>query len=346
MKRGPNEVGSRAIALPDGRRSVIWYPADDSAADQPKESFDIASLLTPELQAKLTPEQRPLLEIDAHPGAKPSPNGPFPVVLYSHGFSGYPELSSMIMTHLASWGFVVISPNHVERSADGLLGTAAKGVTPMEGPAVLSAALDAAIADAKAASSPLHGLLDTDHIGVTGESAGASDAYVMASTDDRIDAFISYSLGGGRPDASGKTVERPVPKVPGMVMAGGADGIIPAADSKAIFEKMNTPKYFVETADMGHVGFTDVCLIGADQGGIVGIVKAAGIDLPATTIRLAGDGCGKKYLPPKEGFKAVQNFTVAFLRGYLGVDPEPIGLDQATADQFAPAKVTITAVPG
>ena len=345
-KRGPNEVGTRTIALADGRRFVIWYPAAPSAADQPKESFDIASLLSPELQAKLTPEQRPVYEIDAHPGAEPSPKGPFPVVLYSHGFSGFPELSASVMTHLASWGFVVIAPNHVERSADGLLGTAAKGVTPREGPAVLTDALDATIADAKVASSPLHGLLDTDEVAVTGESAGASDAYVMASTDARIDAFISYSLGAGRPDASGKTAERPVPKVPGMVMAGSADGIIPAADSKAIFDDMDTPKYFVEIADVGHTGFTDACLIGADQGGIVGIVKAAGLDLPANLLKLAADGCGPKYLAPRAGFEAIQNFTVAFLRGYLGVDDAPIGLDQATADQFTPAQVTLTADPG
>ena len=128
VERGPNEVGVHTIALDDGRRVVIWYPADDSAADQPKESFDIASLLSPELQSKLTPEQRPLYEIDAHPGAEPSTEGPFPVVLYSHGYAGFPELSASLMTHLVSWGFVVVSPNHVERSADGLLGTAAQGV--------------------------------------------------------------------------------------------------------------------------------------------------------------------------------------------------------------------------
>ncbi len=229
------------------------------------------------------------------------------MVLFSHGFSGFPELSSSIVTHLASWGFVVISPNHVERSADGLLGTAAKGVAPMEGPAVLSAALDAAIADAERTASPLQGLLDTEEVAVTGESAGAGDAYLTASTDDRINAFISYSVGTGRPDPlEGETIERPVPKVPGMVMAGSADGIIEPSDSKAVYEGMEPPKYFVEIADVGHVGFSDLCHIGTDQGGLVGLTKEAGLNLPESTLRLASDGCGRTSTFPGEGFEAIE----------------------------------------
>ena len=42
----------------------------------------------------------------------------------------------------------------------------------------------------------------------------------------------------------------------------------------------------------------------------------------------------------------MNQFTVAFLPRLPGVDPEPVGLDQATADQFAPTEVTITADPG
>ncbi|MBA3282801.1 MAG: hypothetical protein H0U29_11275, partial [Acidimicrobiia bacterium] len=68
-KKGPNEVGTTSFALADGRRVVAWYPAAESAADQPEESFDIASLLTPELQSQIPAEKRPIYEIGAHPGA-------------------------------------------------------------------------------------------------------------------------------------------------------------------------------------------------------------------------------------------------------------------------------------
>ena len=51
--RGDYEVGTYTVALADGRRVVVWYPAAAAAADQPTESFDIASLLRPDLQQKI-----------------------------------------------------------------------------------------------------------------------------------------------------------------------------------------------------------------------------------------------------------------------------------------------------
>lgn len=344
--RGPHPVGSHTIALADGRRVVVWYPAADDAADQPKETFDIASLLSPELQAQVAPELRPQYEIDAHPGADPATDGPFPVVLFSHGFAGFPEQSADLTSHLTSWGFVVVAPDHVERSLSGLFGTASAGVTPMEDPAVLSASLDAAVADADRAGSPLADLLDLDHVAVAGHSAGARAAYLTATADDRVDAFIAYSVGltGGPEDAA--TEPPPVPDVPGMVMLGDADGIIPADTSRAVFEGMATPKYLVEIADAGHLVFSDICLIGRDQGGLVALIKEAGLDLPANLLRLASDGCEDDALLPSKAFPAVDHFSVAFLRAELGIDEEPVGLDAETAAAFTTADVTFEADPG
>ncbi|WP_421121373.1 alpha/beta hydrolase family protein [Aquihabitans daechungensis] len=325
---------------------MIWYPADAAAAEAPTETFDIASLLSPELQAKVEAELRPQYEIDAHVGAEPAADGPYPVVLFSHGYAGFPEQSADLVTHLASWGFVVIAPDHVERSLSGLLGTAAKGVAPREDPEVLSASLDAAIADGEDEASPLHDLLDLDKVAVTGHSAGASAAYLTASSEDRVKAFISYSVGTGRPDEDGKVVERPVPDVPGMIMLGTKDGIIEPAASEAVYEGMEAPKYLVEIADAGHLVFSDICLIGRDQGGLVQLTKEAELDLGEELLRLASDGCEPEKLDPADAFGAIDHFSVAFLRYELGIDPEPVGLDEATAASFTTADVTLTSDPG
>jgi predicted dienelactone hydrolase len=343
---GPDEVGSRTIALDDGRRVVVWYPADESAADTPTETFDIASLLSPELQSKIDPDLRPQYEIAAHIGAEPAADGPYPVVLFSHGYAGFPEQSADLVTHLASWGFVVIAPDHVERSLSGLLGTAAQGVEPSEDPAVLTASLDAAIADAESADSQLNGLLDLDKVAVAGHSAGASAAYLTASSEDRVKAFIAYSVGTGRPDEDGNVPERPVPDVPGMVMVGSADGIIEPASSIEVYDGMEPPKYLVEIADAGHLVFSDICLIGKDQGGLVQLTKEAGLDLGEELLRLASDGCEPDALDPADAFAAIDHFSVAFLRYELGIDPEPVGLDEATAATFDTADVTFTSDPG
>jgi predicted dienelactone hydrolase len=339
---GPNPVGSYTTALGDGRRVVVWYPAVKAAAKDPDEIFDIASLLSPKLQAQIKPELRPQYHIAAHVGAKAA-DGQFPIVLFSHGYAGFPEQSADLVTHLASWGFVVVAPDHVERSLSGLLGTAAQNVPKQTDPVVLSEALDTVIRDAQRGDSPLKGKLDTTKVAVTGHSAGAEAAYTEATADERIKAFISYSVGLGGED--GKAAIPPVPKVPGMIMLGTKDGIIPPAETRKVFEGMDAPKYLVEIGDAGHLVFSDICEIGKDQGGLVALVHEAGLDIPDTLLKLASDGCEKDRLEPTKAFAAIDHLSVAFLRYELGIDKEPIGLDPAVTKAFDTADVKLTADP-
>ena len=97
-------MGTTRFALADGRPVVAWYPAAKDAADAPKETFDIASLLSPALQSKIPADKRPQYEIDAHPGAAPATGGPYPLVLFSHGFAAFPEQSADLVTHLSLLG--------------------------------------------------------------------------------------------------------------------------------------------------------------------------------------------------------------------------------------------------
>lgn len=343
-ERGSYGIGSLTLALDDGRRVMVWYPAAEGDGG-PTDSFDIASLLSPQLQEQIDPELRPVYELEARTGAEPAEDGPFPVVLFSHGYAGFPEQSADLTAHFASWGFVVIAPDHVERSLSGLLGTAAQGVPKQEDPAVLSAALDAAIADGERDGSPLAGLLDTEHVAVTGHSAGASASYRTASTDDRIDAVIAYSVGlGGGPDGA-NAEPPPVPEVPVMVMLGDADGVITPERTREVYEGLSAPRYLVEIADAGHLVFSDICLIGREQGGLVGLVKEAGLDLPDQLLRLASDGCEEKNPDPADAFGAINHLSVAFLRHTFGIDAEPVGLDPKVTESFTTADVTLTADP-
>lgn len=343
--RGPYGVGSQQLALDDGRRVVVWYPAVAGAGtEEPTETFDIASLLSPELQAQIPSEARPLHPVPAAPGADPDPaGGPYPVVLFSHGFAGFPEQSVDLTTHLASWGYVVAAPDHVERSLSGLLGTAAQGVPRRTDPEVLAATLDLVLARAEVPG-PLEGMVDSSRVGVAGHSAGAGAAYGLAASDDRIDAFAAYSIGSGDGD---RALPDP-PSVPGLVMLGEDDTIIEARATRDVFEGMATPKYMASIAGSGHLVFSDLCLIGAEQGGLVGIVETIGLPIPPDLLRLASDGCGEDALPVREAFPAIDALSVAFFRAYLD---EEVG----AADAFQPgplvavggdAEVLVSARPG
>ena len=70
----------------------------------------------------LGPKINPPFVTDAYRGVPVSTDGPFPVVLFSHGASSFRLQSTALTTHLASWGFVVVSPDYFERGLQSLLG--------------------------------------------------------------------------------------------------------------------------------------------------------------------------------------------------------------------------------
>ena len=159
-------------------------------------------MLSPALQKLVPAKDRVKYKANAYADAPPATEAAaYPVVIFSHGFAGYPEQSLDITTHLASWGFVVAAPDHVERSLDGILGTAGQGVPKME--RRRGAAGDArprGRADSPRRAGVLHGLVDAEP-GRRGRATppGAGAAYAFASADPRVKAWISYSVGfGGR----------------------------------------------------------------------------------------------------------------------------------------------------
>jgi predicted dienelactone hydrolase len=338
-ERGPFGVGSTTLDL-GGRRVAVWYPADPGTGQgSARDSFDIASLLSPELQAQIPAELRVGYPVAATAGAAAATDdGPFPVVLFSHGFAGFPEQSVDLTTHLASWGFVVAAPDHVERSLSGLLGTAAQGVTPSSDAEVLTATLDLVLAEADAGGAPpLAGLVDPDRVAVVGHSAGAGAAYAVAAADDRIDAFAALSLGRGRGDSIGAA-----PTVPGLVMLGEADGIIPPATTREVFATLATPRLLLALPGAGHLVFSDLCRIGAEQGGLTGIVATIGLDIPADLLRLASDGCGDAYPPVDEAFPAIDATTLAFLRATFDPDDPAAALLVSGPVDAGPAEALLT----
>jgi predicted dienelactone hydrolase len=108
--RGPFPVAVRTLDLTDearGGRSLpleIWYPATDAYAgrdlDETRDRYEVV----PGFGLPSEPQ-------DAVRDAAPRP-GPFPLVLFSHGYGGHRRQSTFLCTHLASHGYVVAAPDH------------------------------------------------------------------------------------------------------------------------------------------------------------------------------------------------------------------------------------------
>lgn len=190
LGRGPFAVGVKTLTLGD-RLSEVYYPVDpDTVAGQPTEIFDSLSVFPESLQALIPPELSGEVDTGAVRDAAPTAAGPFPIIVYSHGFGGFRQVVTAHTAQLASWGFVVASTDHLER---GIAAQATGQLKNIPGQDVrdVEATIDALTTGEFAA------LVDPEHIGITGHSAGAGTSARAALELEQIDAFVSIS--GGAP---------------------------------------------------------------------------------------------------------------------------------------------------
>jgi fermentation-respiration switch protein FrsA (DUF1100 family) len=318
---GPYAAGVQTLTAADGRRVVVWYPVEPSdLGAQPREAIDLTTFLPPDLASKVTPSPDTTYLTDAYRGARPSRDGPFPLVLFSHGFAGFPEVYQFLTAHLATWGFVVAASDHRERDLAAVL---SNQITAGNEGAVLLSALDTTVADPK-----LGPIVDSDRVVAAGHSAGTRAA-TEAGADPRVDAVALYSPVGGLA-ATGE---------PTLVMVGSDDKVTTAPAARQVYDSLPAPKRFASITRAGHNTFTDTCNIEAGAGGA--IATRAGVPLPESALALAADGCQEGALPITAAWPAIRHITVAALRDALGIDASPIGLDDRGVADLAPAEVVL-----
>ena len=113
-ERGPYAVGVTTRSLGD-RDVEVWYPVDPELVDgQPTETFDALTAFPETLRAIVPLELSGEYDTLAFRDAAALPEA-FPVLIYGHGFGGYRQIATHFTSHLASWGYVVVSADHLER---------------------------------------------------------------------------------------------------------------------------------------------------------------------------------------------------------------------------------------
>lgn len=311
---GPYPVGLTTVRLAD-RTVEVLYPAVEGATAPPG-----APPAPP-----LVGEQVVVREAPA------SDEGPFPVVLYSHGFAGSPLVSATLQAGIASWGFVVAAPDHIERNT-AALGRGDARSEPARDVQTLQEALQGVVA-AGEADGPLSGAVDGERVGSAGHSAGGGTA-LNALRLPAVEAAATW--------AGVDPTDEPLPEEPVLVLGAEADIAITGEDQRAVYEALPGPKRLVLLqGGTGHATFIDNCpaarreLIesGEPRREVSGIVA------------LAFDGCDPEDLDPVLAWGAIQHFTVAHLRDALGVDEVPVGLADAVLDEFPDVPITYEHAP-
>jgi predicted dienelactone hydrolase len=166
-------------------------------------------------------------------------DGPFPVVVFSHGFGSTPESYWELLESWAAAGLVVAAPAFPLTSRNS-----AQVVTDVYSqPADVSFVLSQVLA-LNGHDPDLAGRIDTGHVAVAGHSAGAVTTLGLLDTccrDARVTAAVvlAGTLQGFGPAAA-------TPGVPTLFVHGTADETIPLAEGLAAYAAAPGAKALVE----------------------------------------------------------------------------------------------------
>lgn len=323
---GEHPVGVTTLALPSGPSVEVWYPAAEDGGGTV--TYDTRDFVPEAIRALLTADTPAGLTIDADrdlPAA--AEEGPFPVVLFSHGFSGFRLQSSFLTSHLASHGFVVAAPDHPSRDLEhAIVGDV--GTDRSQDAAELLESLELLESEAAREGSLLEGAVDGEQVATLGHSAGGGTA-LLAADDPRVDGYVSMASGArvGTDDDDATDL----PEVPSYFLAGSLDGVVPPDEAtRAAFEAAPTPTWYWEIAETGHNGFADFCTFGGGTG-IIGIAEQSGLgpllDSQPQFRTLGEDGCVPPAAPVEQAWPIIRHGVTAWLRALFGTDPEPQGFD-------------------
>lgn len=322
---GPFSVGVTTLRPGDGPTTEIWYPVDGaSAKGLQSEVFDHLSVWPNEISSQIPSELFPVLDTGAFRDAQPSGQGPFPLVVFSHGFGGYRQMSSFYTTHLASWGFVVAAPDHEGRG----FRAAIEGTTRPSADNDLADVLSvlAAMADGDKGDE-LAMVVDGTRVAVAGYSAGATTAVAAGDLKD-VDTFIALSGRGGLTEAARRK--------PALVFAEEEDSVIPAFVSELLYERMVGTARLVVIAHGGHSALVDLCPAWTAAPGQLGRLTTW-----LGSIGPLANGCGPGYPEAVDVWKVLDHVSVAHLFDVFGLGDVGRGLSEAAAEAVSAARLSV-----
>lgn len=277
-----------ASSDPDDKRilpSIVWYPAAEDSRAAPRAKY--ADFLLPALVnalGLLAPEG--FLETESL-GVKDAPlaaDGPFPVIVFSHGNGGIAVQSFFLTEYLASHGYIVVCPDH---TGNALLTQLPDGTAI--GPGGQDRTYANAVADRVADVSFLvdaldelgesdpdgrfTGKVDIERLGVTGHSFGGLTTLMAMEQDPRFDA--------GSPMAPAVPEPQSIPK-PILYFWATEDQTLPAEPVQAHYAGHAASKMLVSIQDAGHFSFTNGCPLGLGDGDGCGSATRLGSGEPFT----------------------------------------------------------------
>jgi dienelactone hydrolase len=191
---------------------------------------------------------RPVTTYVRYPG---SGNGPWPLVVFGHGYAVTPGIYAHLLRTWTLAGYVVAAPLFPLGSAHAPGGPTESDLVNQ--PRDVSFVISQLVAASASRTNPLHGLVDPSRIAVAGQSDGGETAFAAAYDpqfrDSRIDAAIIMS-GAQLP---GFAFKFPHQAPPLLATQGTSDTINRPTYTHAFYNAAPRPKFLLTLQGAGHL---------------------------------------------------------------------------------------------
>ncbi|WP_040494785.1 alpha/beta hydrolase family protein [Ilumatobacter nonamiensis] len=331
---GPGEydVGVSTITITDTERDRpltvdVWYPLADGTTGEPHRY----TFVTGDYYESPT-----AISADA---ASIAPDGPFPLVVYSHGSGGQRYIASNYTEAIASHGYVVVAPDHTGNTAVERISETSddQALIALNRPADVRVVIDAMLDPENPETAGFVASTDPERVAVTGHSFGGFTAYAAASgydnelgsveADPLVDAIIPIApaVGSDDPDQQLLSDERlEAITTPALVIAGTNDQTTPIEPNvrRAWDLTSSDPSYRLELVDAQHQTFTDLC----DYIEFFPTLPEVNPLVLDTVITMGAEGCSPGDMPIDRAQEVTNTFAISFLdsifEGTEMIDPD------------------------
>ena len=316
LPAGPYDVGVTTITINAGTERPltldVWFPIAD-VGDAPLHQYTLIPGVYYESPDAVTATADQI-----------APDGPYPLVVYTHGSGGLRYIASYYTEAIASYGYIVAAPDHTgNTAADRLLGSEAEfDVTALNRPNDVEAVINAMLDPTSTETAGFVAAVDPDSIAVTGHSFGGFTALAVAGgyenplgsfvADGRVDAIIPLAPATGddtrlMSDAGLESIQ-----VPTLVMVGTKDSTTPVEPNVTRIWDLakSEPLVRVELVDAEHQSFTDLCDYQTFLPTLGDAVPAAVIE---TIDAQAVEGCSAEAMPIQRAKDLTNTFAINFL---------------------------------
>ena len=305
--RGPWPVGARTINIA-GLSTEMWYPAaPGSEVGKPKHVYELRSLL-PESKVKHLPEANaPTLPCDCYRDLPiDASHGPYPVIVFVHGYTLFRLEAVSLNAHWASRGFVVLASDYPGITFEDVLEDRKRSQADLYRSVseMISAAKKPAPGDDL---EPFMARLDLARMGLVGHSMGGR-AVGQLGDQPGVQVIISMAEAGIEPK------ER---QFSSLIMGGTADRVEEYWKQRRGFDTSPNPKRLIGIRSAGHMAFSDLCTVNAREGGFFRFILDQGIQMKGFLRRMSLSGCKKEALSWQRGLEIVRYVTTAVLEESL-----------------------------